>query len=501
MYPGDGAICPVCEYQTDNFACPKKDAITDYHDGTAWVACPEPNCLRCHGPAVGDCIECNDPDFYWDPVNTYPMVCTETCGDSKDYQTLECDDGDVVTPNDGCSATCTIEDGWTCTGGDATTPQSDTCTEICGDAFDLPSEGCEDGGTTGGDGCSATCTVETGWSCADDTNINTPDVCTEDCADGLDFAQYPCDDGVPANGDGCDSSCNVEPGWSCSGGTTTSADTCTKICGDIYDLPGECEDGGTADNDGCSSTCTVEVGWTCNPDDGNINTFDVCTEICEDGLDFGSYPCDDGNPGNGDGCDTSCNVEPGWNCVGGTISSPDTCTEICGDGIDLPGEVCEDGNNDNGDGCSSTCTIETGWYCVADDGNPATPDTCVETCGDLMDFGFYDCDDGNSNAGDGCFNCAVEPNYICYGGTPSNPDECSWKHFENTYTGDHSWNEQEAIFLITVNFNATIILPERDAFDLSIEGPLDPYEFEWKLHTDSPPGSAQNYVTFSLNFQ
>ena len=118
-----------------------------------------------------------------------------------------------------------------------------------------------------------------------------------------------------------------------------------------------------------------------------------------------------------------------------------------------------------------------------------------------MDFGTYECDDGNSNAGDGCFNCLVEPNYICYGGTPSNPDECSWKHFENSYTGDHSWNELEAIFLITVNFNATIILPEQDAFDLSIEGPLDPYEFEWKLHTDSPPGSAQNYVTFSLNFQ
>ena len=78
-------MCEVCEYLEDNWVCPKKDIINDYWDGSAWVTCPEPNCKRCHGPNQADCIECTENDFYWDPINTYPMVCKETCGDTKDF--------------------------------------------------------------------------------------------------------------------------------------------------------------------------------------------------------------------------------------------------------------------------------------------------------------------------------------------------------------------------------------------------------------------------------
>jgi cysteine-rich repeat protein len=40
-----------------------------------------------------------------------------------------------------------------------------TCVAICGDNYVLPVEGCDDGNTVDGDGCSSTCTVETDWAC------------------------------------------------------------------------------------------------------------------------------------------------------------------------------------------------------------------------------------------------------------------------------------------------------------------------------------------------
>ena len=44
---------------------------------------------------------------------------------------------------DGCDDTCTIEFGWSCSGGSASGP--DTCIEICGDGYDLGEYGCDDG--------------------------------------------------------------------------------------------------------------------------------------------------------------------------------------------------------------------------------------------------------------------------------------------------------------------------------------------------------------------
>jgi len=35
----------------------------------------------------------------------------------------------------------------------------------------------------------------------------------------------------------------------------------------------------------------------------------LCHEICGDGIDLGSFECDDGNPFSGDGCDAFCEWE------------------------------------------------------------------------------------------------------------------------------------------------------------------------------------------------
>jgi hypothetical protein len=48
-----------------------------------------------------------------------------------------------VIPGDGCSATCTLESGWQCIGGTINGP--DTCTEVCGDGKNLGTLECDDG--------------------------------------------------------------------------------------------------------------------------------------------------------------------------------------------------------------------------------------------------------------------------------------------------------------------------------------------------------------------
>ncbi len=68
----------------------------------------------------------------------------------------------------------------------------------------------------------------------------------------------------------------------------------------------------------------------------------------------------------------------------------------CGDsGVD-PGEQCDDANLRDGDGCSSTCQVEPTFVCMG------TPSVCSTSCGNGMLDGTETCDDGNRTAGDGC---------------------------------------------------------------------------------------------------
>jgi cysteine-rich repeat protein len=45
---------------------------------------------------------------------------------------------------------------------------------------------------------------------------------------------------------------------------------------------------------------------------------------------------------------------------------------VCGDGVIEVPEECDDHNTDDGDGCSSTCTVEDGWVCEGE------PSVCTE---------------------------------------------------------------------------------------------------------------------------
>lgn len=100
------------------------------------------------------------------------------------------------------------------------------CNPDCGNGVIDAAEQCDDGNTTNGDGCSASCQFEV-------------------CGDGVvnNNGTEQCDDGNVQDGDGCDALCVIE------------------FCGDGLINNGgseQCDDGNNQDGDGCSNDCQVE---------------------------------------------------------------------------------------------------------------------------------------------------------------------------------------------------------------------------------------------------
>jgi len=129
---------------------------------------------------------------------------------------------------------------------------------VCGNGLVEEGETCDDADTDSGDGCSATCAIEPGYSCHD-----APSICSAGCGNGTLGEGEQCDDADTDSGDGCSATCTVEPGYVCAG---TPLSTCTVTCGDGIKATSEaCDDGNRTNGDGCSSTCTIETaqGYGC----------------------------------------------------------------------------------------------------------------------------------------------------------------------------------------------------------------------------------------------
>jgi cysteine-rich repeat protein len=187
-------------------------------------------------------------------------------------------------------------------------------------------------------------------------------------------------------------------------------------CGDgVVTAPCEKCDAGPANSDSAPDTCRT----TC------------ALPSCGDGVTDHNEACDDGNRRGCDGCDASCNLEPGYVCGDGTLSTdckeqcddgpgnddtlPNACrtdcrVAHCGDGVIDDGEGCDDGNLTSCDGCSDLCVPEPGLVCG--DGIPEL------LCGE-------ECDDGNTIVGDGCrMPCRLER--IPGGGSPTSDCHVEW---------------------------------------------------------------------------
>jgi cysteine-rich repeat protein len=213
------------------------------------------------------------------------------CGDGVRQGSEVCDDGNMVT-GDGCDSSCTVEIGWAC-GRVGTGGEVDTCSEGCGNGYVSVSEGCDDGGLQGGDGCSASCSVEPGWLCSrPSVNSSAPAcVCATVCGDGVLAGVEACDAGVgqgtsaaPVGSAGCSPTCTVVPGYTCALGATPAStaasaaaagslvakgSTCQQCGNGVLEGTEVCEDGNSAAGDGCSPSCTVELGWVCSPSQAN----------------------------------------------------------------------------------------------------------------------------------------------------------------------------------------------------------------------------------------
>jgi len=95
------------------------------------------------------------------------------------------------------------------------------------------------------------------------------------------------------------------------------------------------------------------------------------------------------------------------------IPKADTQLPTCGNGILDPGEDCDDGNTQSGDGCSKLCKLECGYTCNC--GDPTKLCIYLVVCGDGIRSSSEACDDGNTNSGDGCSaNCQVEAHWQCH---------------------------------------------------------------------------------------
>jgi cysteine-rich repeat protein len=228
-----------------------------------------------------------------DPVAQGTVGPGQACEASGD-----CDDGNVCNGQEQCGPQGTCVAGAPALDGTACENDQDPMTvqicrgakcEVsrCGDGFRDVGAGefCDDGNTTDGDGCDATCTV----SCEADADCDNGAMCdgTESC----DPSSRRCKAGSPlANGTACDAD---------SSGATR--DVCLvsqcqrSACGDGFADVGAgeaCDDGNTTAGDGCSADCTSNE--TCG--NGVVDTLGM----------LAAEACDDGNTVAGDTCSADC---------------------------------------------------------------------------------------------------------------------------------------------------------------------------------------------------
>lgn len=138
---------------------------------------------------------------------------------------------------------------------------------IMGNHIREPGEGCDDGNTVDGDGCSARGRLENSQQCQDD----------RECESGrcLNNICQPCD-----RNDQCASNACVDG-------------KCTDLCGNGRVDPGEECDLGAGNSNILADTCRTDCR---NP-------------RCGDGIADRNEQCDDGNGVSGDGCDRLCRIE------------------------------------------------------------------------------------------------------------------------------------------------------------------------------------------------
>jgi len=321
------------------------------------------------------------------------------CGDGYVRSGVEqCDDGNLddtdTCGNDCITNTCgngSVDGGEACdpgSGGNIPTCDFDCTAVVCGDGVrNQPAgEGCDDGNTANGDGCSSTCLVEA------------------TCGNGIVESGEGCDDGNTTNGDDCDSTCHFE----CGAGTSVL--TNGSFASDISSWHS------FTDGSGSLSWSSGEALWTNTTAGTNVqvrqqdlaltgNTAyrlsfkcraspaltSMHIAIIKHTSPFTSYVNEGvvlGECGTsmethqftfvttpGDKTDARLMFQFGDFDTSGdsyyfddVSLAPRVACVSCGNGVlDPATEECDDGNTTDGDGCSAVCTNESHTMIISED--------------------------------------------------------------------------------------------------------------------------------------
>ncbi|CAD8190851.1 unnamed protein product [Paramecium octaurelia] len=307
---------------------------------------------QCTACIEGQCFECISQGWQLDVIN---RNCQPICGDLLVLGNEQCDDGNDVS-DDGCidcffqcQQQCTLCENGECRecNIEGWKLSINKCITICGDQLVLGKEECDDGNLIPHDGCFE-CQFQCQEQCTDCVKGNCQacnksgwllsqnNLCSTYCGDGIAVNPYEqCDDGNDIPYDGC-YKCEFQ---------------CEQLC----------------------TICEFGICYECNQL-GWIIKNNKCTPYCGDGLIVGNEQCDDMNSNQNDGC-FECRFMCDQYCVDcwegvckecpeGMYLLDQICQSICGDGFNFQKtEKCDDGNKGNGDGCNSQCKIEKDWIC------------------------------------------------------------------------------------------------------------------------------------------
>ena len=277
---------------------------------------------------------------------TCPMDCG--CGNNAIDEGEDCDDSAMGEAN------C-ISQGYA--GGDL------TCAANC--TFNLSAcHNCGDGAIDTGEDCDGD--NHGGQDCASQGFAYGELGCSGLCAfDTSGCGNDPCGDGQIGDDEACDgenlgeASCLTQ-GFdrgelACDGNCQFDTADCEKDCGDGQAGPNEDCDGDDLDDQSCFSVGFHDGPLACKED----CTFDTSSCIY--------VTCDNGQLDPDEDCDADLLGQQ--TCAGlgfdaGDLACSDNCSfdttacRKCGNQSEEPGEECDDGNTEPGDGCSAVCTKE-----------------------------------------------------------------------------------------------------------------------------------------------
>ncbi|CAD8071487.1 unnamed protein product [Paramecium sonneborni] len=375
IIPFDG--CYLCQFQCQN------------------------ECLHCIN---GECISCNEINGWY----LQNKRCETKCGDGiiagleECDISLELDNGDISTNQCfncrfQCVSNClNCERGICnqCENGFFLNDQNE-CENICGDQINKDFEFCDDDNLDAFDGC---------FQCQYD--------CSAECQECANGQCQLCYDGFYLD----------NTNWQCK-----------SICGDMKTTQyEECDDGNDIPYDGCYNckysctencqNCIKGVCSSCNQ--GYVLSFPKCMVDCKDLI----------NGQNQDKCyQKECQREclicvkgDCFQCQNGWYLNQieHTCESMCGDNIIVGLEQCDKPQLLLRDDsfCNSLCQFICPYYCATCsfgichqclNGYNLVENECQNNCGDAIITEIEQCDDGNSEAFDGCYKCSFDCSKQC----------------------------------------------------------------------------------------